>query len=87
MSDCQKKNKEKLSDQILEGRKERMQMLQTLIDKSTTVPIEDPIDLLFRCMAGTVKTFPPIYQAEAKAKLFQVVSEIELKVLKDHQNI
>lgn len=71
-----KKIKEKLSDQILEGRKERMQMLKTIIDKNTTVATEDPIDKLFRGMAGTIKTFPPIFQAKAKAKLFQVKSEI-----------
>lgn len=44
----------------------------------------DPIDIFFKGLAATVKTFSPEYQHMAKAKLFALTSELELAYLQSN---
>lgn len=42
----------------------------------------DPIQTFFKSMASTVSTFPPESVVEAKMRIFNIVSEMELRLLK-----
>lgn len=75
----QKRNKNKqenasavLMNYILNNRKETPQQVQ-----NTTTDV----DIFFQSMATTVKKFSPYNQANAKAKVFSIISEMEFNEL------
>eukprot|EP00102_Acyrthosiphon_pisum_P018276 XP_008189970.1 PREDICTED: protein suppressor of variegation 3-7 [Acyrthosiphon pisum] len=42
----------------------------------------DPIQIFFKSMASTVATFPPELAVEAKTRVFNIISELELRAIK-----
>jgi hypothetical protein len=43
-----------------------------------TEPLVDPIDVFFKIIAATVKTFSPYHQNICKSRIFAIVSEVEM---------
>ncbi|XP_054266996.1 uncharacterized protein LOC128989152 [Macrosteles quadrilineatus] len=81
-----KKNvREKVLDEIKIGRLERSKLLSNLLSNETKPPQKDhPVDMFFLSMAEVVKQFPPHIITEARLKVCQVVSELELKAMQEN---
>lgn len=77
-----RKDREKLIEAIQEGRKERMDLLREIShNQSRPAPemTENQVDLFFKTMCATVKSFPPHLIFEAKRKVFNVISDLECR--------
>lgn len=79
--------KEKIVEEIRKGREERNTILSDLLSKNKN-KLQDkeerhPLDLFFKSMCETAKTFPAHIAAETKLKICQVVNEMEIKMLKE----
>lgn len=65
----------------LADKKEDRAHLKTCMEELVKqTPPEDEVDMFFKTMAMTVKKFPPNLLTEAKVKIFQTVTDIEMKV-------
>ncbi|XP_071056623.1 uncharacterized protein [Onthophagus taurus] len=71
--------------EILEKRANEREKLVEKLSTSKRSDDEDPTLSFFRSMALTVKTFPPNFIAAAKSKIFEVVSEFEIRSLQIKQ--
>ncbi|XP_063235276.1 transcription factor Adf-1-like [Bacillus rossius redtenbacheri] len=78
--------KEKMLDEIRKGREERGKILKDLLENRGQDRSQHPIDIFFQSMSETVKQFPPHLIAETRLKVCQVVSQMELRSLMEHQN-
>lgn len=65
---------------------DRSQILSKILEKPTEV-VEHPIDIFFKSMAMTVKTFSPENQVRARLQICQTISQIELEELNRPTNI
>ncbi|RZF41332.1 hypothetical protein LSTR_LSTR000046 [Laodelphax striatellus] len=62
--------------------KTRSELSEEKVGRVEVIPIRDhPVDNFFSNMADIVKTFPPHLIAEARMKVCQIVSELELRAL------
>jgi len=79
---CEKKTTRRAQDKILDdikkGREERLAALREMKQQESI----DPIQTFFKSMASTVSMFPPESVVEAKMRIFNIVSEMELRLLK-----
>ncbi|XP_060861708.1 uncharacterized protein LOC132938721 [Metopolophium dirhodum] len=79
---CEKKTtrraQDKILDEIKKGREERLAALREMKQQESI----DPIQTFFKSMASTVSMFPPESVVEAKMRIFNIVSEMELRLLK-----
>lgn len=78
---CQKKKqheKLKILDEIKKRREERLAALREMKQQESI----DPIQTFFKSTASTVSTFPPESVVETKMRIFNIVSEMELRLLK-----
>lgn len=77
------KRKRNVDDAMLCVLNKNLSEREALMNKLTlpSQPPEDDIDALFKSLAITIKTFPPLLRAQTKNKLFQVISEAELQLL------
>lgn len=73
---------DKMLDEIKKGREERLAALREMKQNECS----DPIQRFFKSMASTVSTFPPELALEAKMRIFNIVSEMELRILKAKAN-
>jgi len=71
-------NKERLLQEIRQGREERLKMFKEVKQQSENHPIQ----IFFKNMASTVMTFPPELVVEARNRVCNIISEIELRALK-----
>ncbi|KAL5236617.1 hypothetical protein ACI65C_004027 [Semiaphis heraclei] len=71
-------NKERLLQEIRQGREERLKMFKEIKQQSENHPIQ----IFFKSMASTVMTFSPELVVEARNRVCNIVSEIELRALK-----
>lgn len=71
--------KDKMLEEIRKGREERLAALKEMRQGELS---NDPIQIFFKSMASTVATFPPELAVEAKTKVFNIISEMELRSLK-----
>lgn len=69
---------DKMLDEIKKGRDERMATLREM----KQYECNDPIQIFFKSMALTVSAFPPELAVEAKMKVFNIISEMELRLLR-----
>jgi len=76
-------NKERLLQEIRQGREERLKMIKEIKQQSEN---NDPMQIFFKSMASTVSTFPPELAIEAKQKVFNIITELELRALKTKVN-
>lgn len=60
---------------------ERETLLKELA-KGTPAPPDDEIDVFFKSVAMTVKSFPPLIRAETKSRIFQIISDAEIQLLR-----
>ncbi|XP_046397263.1 uncharacterized protein LOC124164124 isoform X2 [Ischnura elegans] len=61
---------------------ERFHVLQEKLSvERRTDGVEHPVEIFFRSMASTVMTFSPRLMAEAKVRVCQIISELELRNL------
>lgn len=65
--------------QLLKNKEQERQHLGKYVDQLMGSSEESEIDLLFKSLAATVKKFQPEDVIEAKMKIFNVVTEIELR--------
>lgn len=83
---CEKKTtrraQDKMLDEIKKGLEERLVALKEMKQQECN----DPIQTFFKSMASTVSTFPPESVVEAKMRIFNIVSEMELRLLKTKAN-
>lgn len=70
-------------DEIKKGREERLAASR----ETKLRECNDPIQMFFKSMALTVSTFPPELAVEAKMRVFNIVSEMELRSLKVKANM
>ncbi|XP_076663529.1 uncharacterized protein LOC143366364 [Andrena cerasifolii] len=77
------KRRRSISNAILEILERNMAERQKLLHNITRASEQDsdPISLFFKSMAATVKNFRPDFILEAKAAVFHIINEIELKSL------
>jgi len=68
--------KDKMIEEIRKGREERLAVLKEMRQGD-----HDPIQTFFKSMASTVATFPPELAIEAKTRVFNIISEMELRAL------
>lgn len=61
-------------------------LMKYLIEEKKNKEEDDEIDKYFKSIAATVKKFSEYNQAVIKAKIYNAVSEIELKEIADKQN-
>ena len=81
----QGKRKKNLSSQIISAIQKGQLERETLMSQLTAGPptaAEDEIDILFKSLALTVKKFPPLLRAQTKSRIFQVISDAELQLLR-----
>lgn len=70
-------------DKMLEkNRKTREEQLAELKEIKQDELYKDPIQIFFKSMASTVATFSPELAVEAKSRVFNIISEMELRALK-----
>lgn len=68
--------KDKMIEEIRKGREERLAVFKEMRRGD-----HDPIQTFFKSMATTVATFPPELAIEAKTRVFNIISEMELRAL------
>lgn len=73
----------KMFNETEEGQEERLVILQQI--KSHEQP-ENQVQIFFKSIAATVMTFPPQLMVEAKMKVFNLVTELELKALSENNS-
>lgn len=78
-----KRGRDRTLDEIKKGREERLAALR----ETKQHECNDPIQIFFKSMALTVSTFPPELAVEAKMRVFNIVSEMELRSLKAKANM
>ncbi|CAI6345567.1 unnamed protein product [Macrosiphum euphorbiae] len=71
--------KDKIIEEIKKGREERLAALKEMRRGELC---NDPIQIFFKSMASTVATFPPELAVEAKTRVFNIISELELRAIK-----
>lgn len=79
-----KKRKANFAGEVLSAIKKSRSERDTIISQLNSAPAIPPEDknvFLFKSLAMTVKTFPPLLRAQIKNKLFQVISEAEVELL------
>ena len=76
-------NKERLLQEIRQGREERLKMIKEIKQQSENHPIQ----IFFKSMASTVMTFPPELAVEARNRVCNIISEIELRALKTNKSM
>ncbi|CAH1109227.1 unnamed protein product [Psylliodes chrysocephalus] len=64
---------------LLQNKEQERQQLGKYVDKLMESSEENEIDLLFKSLVATVKKFQPDDVIEAKMKIFNVVTQIELR--------
>ncbi|KAF0737155.1 Uncharacterized protein FWK35_00017527 [Aphis craccivora] len=74
--------KDKILEEIKKGREGRLAALKEM----RQCECNDPMQILFKSMASTVATFPPKLAIEAKHKVFNIITELELRALKTKAN-
>jgi len=67
-----------LLQEIRQGREERLKMIKEIKQQSENHPTQ----IFFKSMASTVMTFPPELVVEARNRVCNIISEIELRALK-----
>lgn len=84
---CEKTTTRRSQDNIIELiKKEREERLAALREMKQQ-DCNDPIQIFFKSMALTVATFPLEMAVEAKTRVFNIISEMELRLLKEKSNI
>ncbi|KAL4148637.1 hypothetical protein QTP88_002817 [Uroleucon formosanum] len=71
--------KDKIIEEIKKGREERLAALKEMRHGELC---NDPIQFFFKSMASTFATFPPELAVEAKTRVFNIISELELRAIK-----
>lgn len=56
------------------------------IERSAKTEQIDSLEQFFLCMSKTVKTFPPLFQAQVKSKVFEIVNSTEIILLSGNNN-
>lgn len=51
------------------------------IERTAKPEQADALEQFFICMSKTVKTFPPLWQAQVKSKVFEIVNSTEVMLL------
>lgn len=62
----------------MEGQTKLLECVEKLMPQQSTPVVETDVDLFFKSMAATVKTFAPHQVAEVKMKVCNIVSNIEI---------
>ncbi|VVC33424.1 BESS motif,MADF domain,SANT/Myb domain,Myb-like domain [Cinara cedri] len=74
-------------DKILDEIKKRREAPLMALREMRKYECNDSIQFFFKSMALTVSTFPPELAVEAKMKVFNIISEMELRLLKAKVNM
>ena len=77
-----KKTKPNFAGEVLAALKKSRLERDEIMSQIKSAPAEDDTDTFFHSLAKTVKTFPPLMKAQIKRKLFEVVSDAEIELLR-----